>query len=280
MVHTDDRVAQADLRSWTAVSPDTTDDVFVYCEPSVHSKKVAALVDTTVLTCTQVGELKYGDKVLQLGRNGEWLRHVRGWSPLCNGQFPLFVLDESRKWKVYHANHRCVLTWWRVQVIWEDTVVCREGPSNKSQGVTLLEPGSTVLELDTDGDWLRHSKGWTLTKSSAFVYMKVVKAVEREEKREAELTERKGILQTSPVVAPPRRKDGFTETDTKTIDRLVRRMAGLTTQGEIETMLGTDDQLLTFVLCNPDKLPLDLARVRFVLRSGCDVLKSLFGFCY
>lgn len=61
---------------------------------------------------------------------------------------------------------------WRV--VWATNCYVRGAPNRESDKVAELPPGTTVIELGLQGDWVRHAKGWTLAKAGNNICMQVV----------------------------------------------------------------------------------------------------------
>ena len=65
-----------------------------------------------------------------------------------------------------------VLPMWKV--VWATNVYARQGPSRDSPKVAELPPGSMIQELGREGDWIKHSAGWSLVNTGQNVCLERV----------------------------------------------------------------------------------------------------------
>ena len=83
------------------------------------------------------------------------------------------------------------------KVVWATNVYVRNGPTRDSPKVAELTPGTIVQELRREGDWLQHSKGWTLTKAGNNICMAPVTGAE------AQQTQQQQTMDNSSAQAQP-----------------------------------------------------------------------------
>jgi len=110
---------------------------------------------TSHRSSAKIAELSPGAEITELARDGLWIRHAKGWSLSKAGNNVVLqpVGDTT------HAG-----TEWRV--VWNTNCFVRAEPSRESLKVCEITPSSTVIELARDGDWIRHSLGWTQTRAN------------------------------------------------------------------------------------------------------------------
>jgi hypothetical protein len=148
-----ERIAVAVIRTWKVV---WATNVYVRGAPNRESPKVS--------------ELSPGTKVVELQASGDWIRHSAGWTLTKAGNNVCLEIESTAMEGTASAPPRA----WKV--VWQTNVYVRSGPTREAPKVAELPPGSVVQELETQGDWVRHSKGWTLAKAGNSVCLALTEA--------------------------------------------------------------------------------------------------------
>jgi len=92
--------------------------------------------------------------MLALQVHHDWIRHADGWSLIRFGsdQYAKLVLP-------YH-------------VVWPSGLRVRATPSKSGEPIGVLSRGTPIMPLEVQGDWVRHSLGWSMLSDAANTYMR------------------------------------------------------------------------------------------------------------
>jgi len=100
------------------------------------------------LKSDSVGGLKPGTIFEELGREGDWIQHRKGWSlSFTNNVIYIAPINPPSA------------TFWKVL----DTLNVRKHADIKSTQLVTLKKGVILEELGKDNAWIKHSKGWSLS---------------------------------------------------------------------------------------------------------------------